>query len=470
MSKYLFIIVLMLFAFEAQATPKNIIIMITDGCGDNCFKAATLYQYGEYEGQIYDLFPIKLHSSSNLAVSVSGQNRHALVPPYATEKVWSDFKYVMDRLPCSAACATQMATGIKTYYGAVGVDLDTNNLENINEFAVKKGKSTGVVTTVNWSDGTPAGFSAHWPTRKNLEAVSKSMLCDSKLNVIIGCGHPFYDNNGRHRNIPNYTRVGSERIWNDFTHNRPTIDGKPVSDIDGDGKPDAWTFLESKDDFVKLITMPNPPKRVIGTVQVAATLQLSRDLPDEENEAFKQAILTLPEENTDSLLATVTQTLPSLDTLALGALNVLKQNPNGFLVMIEGGAVDWGAHDNFKGRMLAEQISFNRAVETVVRWIETNSSWDETMLVVTSDHETGYITAPNQAEHISTWHELPYTKKGEMPKLQFNSTHHTCSLVPLYAKGSGSECFNIFADETDTRYGRYIQNTEIAQLIFMLWR
>ena len=74
---------------------------------------------------------------------------------------------------------------------------------------------------------------------KNLEAVSKSMLCDSKLNVIIGCGHPFYDNNGRHRNIPNYTRVGSERIWNDFTHNRPTIDGKPVSDIDGDGKPDA---------------------------------------------------------------------------------------------------------------------------------------------------------------------------------------------------------------------------------------
>src|SRR5574344_2037949 len=124
MSKYLFIIVLMLFAFEAQATPKNIIIMITDGCGDNCFKAATLYQYGEYEGQIYDLFPIKLHSSSNLAVSVSGQNRHALVPPYATEKVWSDFKYVMDRLPCSAACATQMATGIKTYYGAVGVDLD----------------------------------------------------------------------------------------------------------------------------------------------------------------------------------------------------------------------------------------------------------------------------------------------------------------------------------------------------------
>ena len=188
--------------------------------------------------------------------------------------------------------------------------------------------------------------------------------------------------------------------------------------------------------------MPNPPKRVIGTVQVAATLQLSRDLPDEENEAFKQAILTLPEENTDSLLATVTQTLPSLDTLALGALNVLKQNPNGFLVMIEGGAVDWGAHDNFKGRMLAEQISFNRAVETVVRWIETNSSWDETMLVVTSDHETGYITAPNQAEDISTWHELPYTKKRRDAE-NFNSTrpHHTCSLVHSTRKAPESECF-----------------------------
>jgi alkaline phosphatase len=53
--------------------------------------------------------------------------------------------------------------------------------------------------------------------------------------------------------------------------------------------------------------------------------------------------------------------------------------------------------------------------------------------------------------------------------MTFFSGDHTNSLIPFYAKGAGSELFNNFADERDSVRGPFIQNTEIAQLIHLLW-
>ncbi len=165
-----------------------------------------------------------------------------------------------------------------------------------------------------------------------------------------------------------------------------------------------------------------------------------------------------------------TTTVPDLKVMAQGAINVLDNNKNGFFLMIEGGAIDWAAHGNQTGRMIAEELYFNQTVESVINWVETNSSWDETLLIITADHETGYITAPYKGEAGVNWEQLPKTPKGKLPNIQWNTNHHTNSLVPLFAKGAGSECLNLFADETDLKRGRYLNNTEIAQMIFMLWR
>ncbi len=76
------------------------------------------------------------------------------------------------------------------------------------------------------------------------------------------------------------------------------------------------------------------------------------------------------------------------------ALNVLDDDPNGFFIMIEGGAVDWAAHANQSGRLIEEMNDFNKSIEAVIRWIDTNSNWNETLVIITADHETGHLTGP----------------------------------------------------------------------------
>jgi len=131
--------------------------------------------------------------------------------------------------------------------------------------------------------------------------------------------------------------------------------------------------------------------------------------------------------------------------------------------MIEGGATDWASHSNQKGRLIEEMNGFFEAVDAVCAWVEKNSSWNETMLIVTGDHETGLL-----------WGEKPFMPlvdkgKGNLPVMNFNSNDHTNSLIPFYAKGAGSELYLNFADERDSVRGPFIQNAEIAQLIHLLW-
>ena len=149
--------------------------------------------------------------------------------------------------------------------------------------------------------------------------------------------------------------------------------------------------------------------------------------------------------------------------MAGGALNVLGAYPNGFFVMMEGGAADWASHANQKGRLIEEMKDFTDAVAAVISWVELHSNWNETLMIVTSDHETGLL-----------WGDAPLsplmdTGKGKLPFMSFYSKEHTNSLVPFYARGAGSELFRNFADERDSIRGPYIQNSEIAQGIHMMW-
>lgn len=182
------------------------------------------------------------------------------------------------------------------------------------------------------------------------------------------------------------------------------------------------------------------PKRVLGCPEVHSTLQQERSAP--------------------ALLSNV----PTLAEMVKGGLNVLDNNPAGFFLMAEGGAIDWANHENNGVRMLEEMKSFRDAVDTVISYIERYSSWEETLLIITADHECGNL-----------WGGKPFTPVkdngiGVMPGIQYNSHDHTNSLVPFYAKGSSSDEFIRMAEETDPMRGQYIQNTEIAEFIFSLWK
>ena len=79
-----------------------------------------------------------------------------------------------------------MSTGVKTYDGAIGVDLEGLPLEHALELAEEKGKATGVVTSVEWSHATPAGFVAHNVSRNNYAEIAQEMIYDSAVDVIMG--------------------------------------------------------------------------------------------------------------------------------------------------------------------------------------------------------------------------------------------------------------------------------------------
>ena len=420
--------------------PKNIILMISDGCGYNHINAASLYQHGKIGSQVYEQFPIKI-----------GMTTFSQGGSYDSGKAWSDFNYVKSGATDSAAAATAMSTGVKTYTGAIGIDPALQSLKHIIEWAEEAGKMTGVVTSVSWSHATPAGFVAHSESRYNFEEIAKQMVYSSAVDVIMGCGHPFFDDNGNHLSTPQtYDYVGGRETWEDL------IAGTAGSDANNDGTIDYWTLIQAKKDFRNL-SYGDTPQRVIGVPHVFQTLQQKRS-----GDVYA-----------DPFIEPFIRTIPSLKEMTEAALNILDEDNDGFFLMVEGGAVDWASHSNQSGRMIEEQIDFNKAVKMVVRWVYRESNWNETLLIVTGDHETGYLVGPDSGinnEGESIWNNLVNYGPGTLPGMEWHSLSHTNSLIPFFAKG---RCANSFKKEArqnmDSVKGNYIDNTDIAKILTGLY-
>ena len=304
---------------------------------------------------------------------------------------------------------------------------------------------TGVVSSVQWSHATPAAFVAHNESRSNYAAIAREMILESPTDVIMGCGHPWFDANGQSKTKPNkFDYVGGQDTWNAL------VGGQAGGDADGDGKADRWTLVQTREEFQALMSSA-APQRVCGVAQMSKTLQYGR-AGDKEAAPFQVPLV---------------KTVPTLAEMTRAAINVLDDDPDGFCLVIEGGAVDWAGHDNQTGRTIEEQIDFNRAVEAVVQWVEQNSSWDDTLLIVTADHETGYLTAPVPTDRATPDASIPLTSngKGVVPGLKWNSGSHTNCLVPVYARGAAARLLTKLADQQDPKRGAYIDNAEIGEVL-----
>ncbi len=432
-------------AAPAPAEPaKNIIIMISDGMGYAHLEAASLYATGERRSQVYWAFDHIVGCTTYSLMNRDG---------YDPEAAWADFRWVQ-RLPTdSAAAGNAISTGEKTHNGLIGMQRDGEKLRHLMADAEAAGKSTGVLSTVRISHATPAAFVAHNASRNNEEEISAQMIGDSALDVLMGPGHPWYDNDGRQvgglepevfETTLSYKSVGGKEMW------RALVEGEAVgADRDSDGDADPWTLVQDTEAILEL-KEGETPERVLGLVPVHSTLQQSRT-GDSAAAPFEVPLTT---------------GLPTMGDLMLAALNVLDENENGFVLMGEGGAVDWAGHDNAIGRMIEEQVDFDRAVADVVAWVEEHSSWDETLLIVTSDHECGYLVGPGSDPE---WEPLTNNGKGEVPGHEWKSGNHTNMLVPLFAKGAGAERVHDYVRGEDPRLGPYIDNTDIKPFIVSAW-
>jgi len=401
---------------------KNVIVMISDGCGYNQVEAGSLYHAGTSSSWPYQSFPVTV----GMATFPNGGS-------YNPAQAWASFAYVNSGATDSAAAATAMACGVKTYNGAIGVGPGGATVANILESAESLGKSSGVVTSVPFSHATPAGFLVHNSGRGNYAEIADSMA-GSAADVVMGAGNPGFTDSGAPRTAV-YDYISSA-LWSQLKA------GTAGSDADGDGVVEPWKLIQTVGEF-QALTTGTPPERLFGVAQVASTLQESRG-GDTHAAAY---------------MVPFNPNVPPLSTMALGAINVLRQDPQGFCLMIEGGAVDWAGHSNLSGRMIEEEIAFSEAVQAVINWIAANSSWNDTLLIVTGDHETGYLTGPGSNP---TWQPLVNHGAGQMPGMEWHSGSHTNSLVPLFANGQGSTYFLGHTLGTDPVRGTYVNNIELA--------
>jgi alkaline phosphatase len=423
-----------------QPKVKNVIVMISDGMGYNQMLAGDYFQYGATGVQQYQKFPVRAAMST---YSVYGS--------YDPLQAWGLFDYIKSGATDSASAATAMSTGVKNQDNVIGVDVNGKPLYHVAQRAEVLKKSTGVVTSVEWSHATPAGFVAHNVSRNNYAEIANEMINDSATDVIMGAGSPLYDDTGAPVTPTQYKYVGGVDTWNALDN------GTAGGDADGDGDADPWKLIQSKFQFERLAHMKKTPARVCGTARAATTLQQSR-----AGDVYA-APYTVP----------MNANVPDLRTMTKGALNVLDNNRKGFFLMVEGGAVDWAGHGNQPGRVIEEQIDFNQAVDAVIRWVERNSCWSETLVIVTADHETGYLWGPGTGADASgngTWTPIVNNGEDAVPTMTFSSGDHTNSLVPFFAKGAAADNFRAAANKVDSVRGKYLDNTDIAKTIFSAMR
>ena len=485
---------------QTQTGPKNIILMVSDGIGFNGWLAADYYQ-GQAGKQSYQVArpdgtaPVVLglaHSALNLI----DENGNVLPKGTEQEKVagaveqgydpktrWQQFENSMyndytssgsyTSYTDSAAAGTALMSGRKTSVGRINMDWsNTESFETVAQIAMKQGKAAGVVTSVMVSHATPAAAIAHNVSRNNYADIFNEMLA-TDLSVIMGAGHPLYNSSGEDK-TPNkdsdYKYLGGQQTYGKLQNNNS----------------EEIAYIDAKAQFEALAKGVNVPQRVVGIARSDSTLQASRE--------------GLGSANTPSGMA-FNNEVPDLATMSMGALNVLSQDQDGFFAMIEGGAIDWMGHANNMPRFIEEQMDFNKAVDAVIEWVETNSNWQDTLLIITSDHECGGIWGegtwtnevggavakdrsekaivdarfnPNE-DKFNDFIPVQDNGAGNIPGYQFASGNHTNELVPLWAIGAGSEHFKQFT-RTDLKAaqlwganygwnGNYVDNTIVFEVM-----
>lgn len=405
----------------AGKKPKNIIIMIGDGMGFNHVIAASQYQFGSEDGFAWQNFSHKRAMSTHNAEGF-----------YDSWLTWTYFDHCLNNATESAASGTALSTGVSTLRYRVGIDPSGNRLIHLMEVAEKKGKATGIVTSVQVSHATPASFIAHNFTRYDYVNIAREMFA-SGLDVIMGAGHPHYDENGKFSGQAiSHEFVGGSNEWERLK------------------RGEYGTFIDQRSQFKKYMS-GKTPERIIGVARVHGTLQQKRSSnhPGGARAEWKP------------YLTPRLTTVPTLKEMTKAALNVLDDDPDGFVLMVESGAIDKAGHDNQLARMIEEVIEFDNAIKAVLNWVKKNSDWKETLLVVTSDHECGYLTAP-----YSPASNAPINNgKGNLPGMMWNSTGHTNMLVPIYIEGDAAGRISKKARQNDQVRGKYLHNATVGKIL-----
>ncbi len=244
----------------------------------------------------------------------------------------------------SSAAGTALATGNKTANGVLGMDSTrTGTLTSIAELAHKSGRAVGIVTSVSIDHATPGAFYAHVPSRKHYYRIGEQLAAS---------GFEFFG--------------GADFLQPTGKHN----DRRHLHHILADS---GYTVVKGLTEYQSIDSVPD--KIFLTQADGRGNRQLKRS-----RSSLPYAIDRTPED----------LTLPQITD---AAIRYLDATGRGFFLMVEGGAIDWACHSNDAATAFAELSDFDTAIAEAYRFYLSHP--DETLIVVTADHETGGLALGN---------------------------------------------------------------------------
>jgi len=245
----------------------------------------------------------------------------------------------------SAAAGTCLATGTKTRNGMLGMDQDSAKLTTIAEELKAQGWGIGIMTTVAIDHATPAAFYAHVPDRDKYYKIGQQ-LASSDFDFFGGAG--FHHPQGKH-------------------------DDKKLN-LYRNAEKAGYTIAHGVEEAQKLLM--NPPS-------MADKLILVQKTDDEGANHGSNLSYAIDRKPGDLTLAEIVST----------AIPFLEARHERFFMMVEGGMIDYACHGDDAATAIGEVWDMDEAMRVAYKFYEQHP--DETLIVVTADHETGGLALGN---------------------------------------------------------------------------
>ena len=255
--------------------------------------------------------------------------------------------------PDSASTATSIATGYKTYSGSINVDeTGTKEYETIAEqLKAQKGYEIGVITSVNLNHATPAAFYAHQASRND-----------------------YYD-------------IGVELVESGFDY----FAGGGLLEPTGENGDQTDLYEMAKEAGYTVAKTHAEAEAVNADTEKA--ILVDEDLADSDSMAYE---------------IDRTEDMWSLADYVEKGIEVL-DNDNGFFMMCEGGKIDWACHANDAASTIHDTQALADAVQVAIDFAAEHP--EETLILVTGDHETGGLTIGFAGTDYDTYLDLLENQK-----------------------------------------------------------
>ncbi len=352
---------------------KNVIMIIGDGMGPQQVGLLLSYARQAPDSVIKNritAFDRILEEGGILGVSMT----------YAADTLVTD----------SAASATQLASGSFAGSEMIGSDKDGNPATTILEKAKELGKSTGLISDTRITHATPAAFAAHQNHRSMENKIAVDLL-NTGVDVMLSGGLQYW--------IP-----------------------KNANEKDSQVRKELEQMTEGA---VKIVSKRKDNRNLLKEAQQKGYTPAFNKSQMEQADGSVLGLFASSGMH-DGISATLAKsdpgrTMPSLKEMSTKAIEILSENDNGFFLMIEAGQIDWAAHSNDTGTMLHEMLKINEALNYLLDWAKDR---DDTLIIVTADHETGGFGFSYSANHLPKPVELTgklFKGKKFQPNFNFGS-------------------------------------------------